>query len=196
MDELEKSIAALEQTRGRLQVNRPGHGKTIAVIAIVIIMVAALVALAALVVVQVGLPEIGLPALELPVVELPVAQADEPAAEGPEVEPTPVPPVDAFPIMGSYVCTVNGNDYQVYEEAYFYIEGENLAIVGDGQKLVITPGRRQIRTIADQDFFQTAPGVACVENPVPGELMEAAGETGILSFGGTDYVVEPGKVSG
>ncbi|MFC2174493.1 hypothetical protein ACFLQ2_01355 [archaeon] len=190
MDELENSIAALEKARGQLHVKKPGHGKTIAVIAIAIIAVAALLALAALVVVQAGLPEIGLPSI--PEIELP--DMDSPVIEEPEA-PTALP-VDAFPLTGSYVCTVTGNDYHVYEESYFYLEGENLAIVGDGQKLIVTPGRRQVREAAAQDFFVFAPGVVCIEDGEPERIMEEAGETGIIAFGGTDYVVEPGKVDG
>ncbi|MCK4327102.1 MAG: hypothetical protein KAW41_01360 [Candidatus Diapherotrites archaeon] len=185
MDELDKSIVALEETRKKMTVKQPGLWKPLIVIAVVLLAVAALVALSVIVVERTGItPPFEVPAIGMPEVELP-------GLEAPTASPTPS--AGAFPLTGSYVCTVGGREYQVYEESYFYLDGDNLRVVSDGRETTVTPAGDESTENIATDFFVSAPGASCVEDSGPGGIMEDASETGVLSLGGTDYVIEAWK---
>ena len=206
MDSLEKSIAELEKTRGKMKVKQPGLLKPAIVIVVALLSVAALVALAVIVVEKTGMaPAVELPPLQLPDVGNLLAGGQEPGEastqpSGGMPQPTgaaspggTAAAVDSFPLTGSYVCTVGGMDYMVYEETYFYIGGEDLVVVSEGKKMTVTPGGKETTVDATANFFVSAPGAVCVEDPLSGEIMEAASETGIVAFSGTEYFIEAWK---
>lgn len=97
--------------------------------------------------------------------------------------------VNAFPLEGSYVCTFHGKEYMVHDGTYFYLDGDSLVVVSDGEMTTIAPGEEPVAIQAPEDFFLSAPGASCIENPEPEKIMEEASVTGVVSFGGKEYAL-------
>ncbi len=102
--------------------------------------------------------------------------------------------VSSFPITGSYICFVEGKEYLVYEENYFFVEGEKLALVSDGQKYLYTTTSEYSQENTNPNYFVSAPGAKCRVDSIPEQIMEEASETGIVVLEGKGFIVEPGKV--
>jgi len=109
-------------------------------------------------------------------------------------EPLQGDKLGAFPIEGSWICSLAVKDYYVNEGTYLYEDGDDLVLVSDGMRTTITPqGGRSLRP-AEHDYFVSAPGSTCWEDTKPQEIMDSEAATGVIRFAGRDYVYEPSKV--